>query len=105
TKNWASSDGYTKPVTFELKYLKAGTKNEWLSFEIPAKVVLVGKVEATDKDNLVYYEDSEWHAIWTDLPQVMPGSETADNGVTIYRAFEVDTTGVYESVDKVNRTI
>ena len=26
TKNWASSDGYTKPVTFELKYLKEGTK-------------------------------------------------------------------------------
>ena len=35
----------------------------------------------------------------------MPGSETADNGVTIYRAFEVDTTGVYESVDEANRTI
>ena len=105
TKNWASSDGYTKPVTFELKYLKEGTKNEWLSFEIPAKVVLDGKVEATDEANLVYYEKPEWHAIWTDLPQVMPGSETADNGVTIYRAFEVDTTGVYESVDEANRTI
>lgn len=76
-------------ITLELKYLKEdgdpNTKEDYLSFETPAIVTLDGTADGGS--GKPYYEDKEWHAVWKDVPAVMPGSAT-DNGNTVYKVFE-----------------
>ena len=121
-EDWGIIDGSTKltsTITFELQYQSGWKKNDdgtfahdedgnkipiWKSFDTPAIVELDG-TQATEEEKKVkpYYEDKEWHAVWKDVPQVMPGSETEPIGEgenapqrTIYRVIEVsDENNVY----------
>lgn len=84
-KDWV--DGRSGNLTFELKYTDASGSLQ--PFATPAVVELDGEQDAP----AVYYEDSEWHAVWLGVPKVMPGSQT-QTGVdgkpyTVYAVVEV----------------
>ena len=103
TKNWKNKDEFTKNVIFEIKYLKKdgnqGNINDWISFDPEAKVTLDGQEDAmTGK---AYGEQEAWEAVWTNLPEHMPGSEVDENNQTIYKVFEIADNGLYveESID------
>lgn len=86
-KDWANDRA--GQLTFELKYTD---KNDVLqSFATPAIVALDGEPDA----QAVYYEDNAWHAVWTDVPKVMPGSktETGTDGkpYTVYKVVETSS--------------
>lgn len=76
-------------ITLELKYLKAGgdpaREEDYRSFAAPAIVTLDSTADGGS--GKLYYEDAPWHAVWKDVPAVMPGSAT-DNGNTVYKVFE-----------------
>ena len=89
-KSW-NDENLTSPVTLELQYQsgKDGEGNPiWESFDTPAKVTLNGSVNTSG----VYYEYEAWKAMWTGVPQIMPGSVTTGTGgetQTNYRVVEV----------------
>lgn len=86
----------TSKVTFELQYQSDTDADndgtcDWKSFDTPAVVKLDGAPD-TVTTGKPYYEDSEWHAIWNDIPKVMPDSSTTVEGGekrTNYRVIEV----------------
>ena len=70
-------------VTVELQYQAADDK--WTSF---SEVTLDGT--ADDAAGKSCYEDAAWHALWTAVPEYLPGSMTDKSGHTLYRIVEKD---------------
>lgn len=107
TKKWddwstKTDNVLTSPVTFELQYQSNKDENndgqnDWKSFDTKAIVTLNGQKDtAEERGDKPYYEYSPWHAIWNDIPQIMPGSFTTIIGEgenaeerTVYRVIEV----------------
>lgn len=83
-KKWANNDhGNIASVTVELQYQAADDK--WTSF---SEVTLDGT--ADDAAGKSCYEDAAWHALWTAVPEYLPGSMTDKSGHTLYRIVEKD---------------
>ena len=83
-KKWANNDhGNIVSVTVELQYQAADDK--WTSF---SEVTLDGT--ADDAAGKSCYEDAAWHALWTAVPEYLPGSMTDKSGHTLYRIVEKD---------------
>ena len=86
-KDWA--DDRSGNLTFELKYTDESGSLQ--PFATPAVVELDGEPNESD----VYYEYEAWHAVWTDVPKVMPGSKTetgTDNKpYTVYKVVETSS--------------
>ena len=106
-KVWNDGNAANRPsVTLELKYLEADgdpdDANAYKSFDTPAKVTLDG-ITDTDTTDRFYYEDGEWTATWTKVPEVVPGSAVDADGNTIYKIFET-VTGDYMSTSTTNGT-
>lgn len=90
-KKWANNDhGNIVSVTVELQYQAADDK--WTSF---SEVTLDGT--ADDAAGKSCYEDAAWHALWTAVPEYLPGSMTDKSGHTLYRIVEKAGEG-YEAV-------
>ena len=83
-KRWDDKE-LTASVTFELQY-QLEKDNSWVSFKIPAKVVLDGKA---DEEKSAYLEYEPWKAKWSGVPKTMPGSVKDNDGNTIYRIVEI----------------
>ena len=80
-KTWLGSD--TENITLTLQYLRDdGVDGVWTDI---ADVELDGK---KDTSSLPYCEDKPWHAIWKDIPEVMPNSKLLKDGKTQYRIVE-----------------
>ena len=90
TKEWVKNDSGGAKVSAELQYQKED--GSWTGFKPAVEVELDGEADAQSSDK-PYYEDKHWHAVWKDVPSVMPGSETDNNGKTIYRIVEADSDG------------
>ena len=90
-KKWANNDhGNITSVTVELQYQVADDK--WTSF---SEVTLDGTAEdAAGKSSC---EDAAWHALWTAVPEYLPGRMTDKSGHTLYRIVEKAGEG-YEAV-------
>ena len=65
-------------MTLELQY--KGTDGAWKSFSRPAKVTLDGTADAQS----AYYEYEAWKAVWSGVPQSLPGSDLSKDGKTQY---------------------
>lgn len=89
-KKWNVQEEGRPPVTLHLQYraLEDG-KEVWKDVKTfggeSCTVTLDGEVDSSSAQP--YYEDSEWHAVWKDLPQALPGSELID-GKTQYKVVE-----------------
>lgn len=87
-KKWNVQEEGRPPVTLHLQYraLEDG-KEVWKDVKTfggeSCTVTLDGEVDSAQP----YYEDRAWHAVWTGLPQVLPGSELID-GKTQYKVVE-----------------
>lgn len=68
------------------------------SFSRPAKVTLNGTADAQS----AYYEYEAWKAVWSGVPQSLPGSDLSKDGKTQYRVVETVPSGyIIESSDVV----
>ena len=86
-KEWEYNGEETASVTFTLQFksTEANDDNGWKNVSPEQTVTLDGKTG-----------DTEWTASWTDLPKVMPGSDTSQEGVTQYWVVETIASGNYQ---------
>ena len=91
-KKWnVQEEGRAPPVTLHLQYraLEDG-KEVWKDVETfggeSCTVKLDGEVDSSSAQP--YYEDRAWHAVWKDLPQVLPGSKLGADDKTQYQVVE-----------------
>ena len=88
-KKWNVQGEGRPPVTLHLQYraLEDG-KEVWKDVETfggeSCTVELDGEVDSAQP----YYEDRAWHAVWKDLPQVLPGSKLGADDKTQYQVVE-----------------
>lgn len=88
-KKWNVQEEERPPVTLHLQYwaLEDG-KEVWKDVKTfggeSCTVKLDGEVDSAQP----YYEDRAWHAVWKDLPQVLPGSKLGADGKTQYQVVE-----------------
>lgn len=88
-KKWNVQEEGRPPVTLHLQYraLEDG-KEVWKDVETfggeSCTVELDGEVDSAQP----YYEDRAWHAVWKDLPQVLPGSKLGADDKTQYQVVE-----------------
>lgn len=95
-KKWNYPEGYDKdtwnqPVTLELKY-KTKDGNT-ASFAKKAKVTLNGSKDGKADP---YGEYEAWKAVWKEIPEVMPNSETDASGQTVYVIEEISDGSFYQ---------
>ena len=90
-KKWNVQEEGRPPVTLHLQYraLEDG-KEVWKDVETfggeSCTVKLDGEVDSSSAQP--YYEDRAWHAVWKDLPQVLPGSKLGADDKTQYQVVE-----------------
>lgn len=96
-KIWKNNGGQTQNMSFTLQYLKADGKNGTWSNVIPVETVDLDGEKNEPTSGQGYYEYEGWNAIWTGLPEVMPGSLLDENGKTQYQVTESALTG-YQTV-------
>lgn len=91
-KTWR---GTSTPITLELQYLaQEDGKEVWKSFDNPATIRLDGQADDISAGAPACYEmapdpvTGAWRAIWTGVPEAMPGSKLTDEGKTRYRIRE-----------------
>ena len=90
-KKWNVQGENTPAVTLHLQYwaLEDG-KEVWKDVKTfggkSCTVKLDGEVDSNPAQP--YYEDPAWHAVWKDLPQVLPGSKLGADGKTQYQVVE-----------------
>lgn len=88
-KKWNVQEEGRPPVTLHLQYraLEDG-KEVWKDVKTfggeSCTVELDGEVDSAQP----YYEDRAWHAVWTGLPQVLPGSKLGADDKTQYQVVE-----------------
>lgn len=88
-KKWNVQGEGRLPVTLHLQYraLEDG-KEVWKDVKTfggeSCTVKLDGEVDSAQP----YYEDRAWHAVWTGLPQALPGSKLGADGKTQYQVVE-----------------
>lgn len=90
-KKWNVQEEDTPAVTLHLQYraLEDG-KEVWKDVKTFGGESCTVTLNGTEDSNPArpYYEDPAWHAVWKDLPQVLPGSELGADGKTQYKVVE-----------------
>ena len=107
-KQWFADPGNVPTnIILELKYLgEDGTT--WKPFSPTARVVLNG--QADPNPSLPYYEvapddATNWNALWTNVPLVMPGSQLDNQGHTQYKVFEVTVPSGFQMTQNSDTSI
>lgn len=109
-KEWNDEEETHSNITLELKYLTEGGDPEdpdaYESFAPAAEVELGEGKALTSPGNLSYYAESDWTAVWKNVPLRLLGSERdEDTGNTIYKIFEtVSDEYIVESETDANTT-
>ncbi len=98
-KEWEYSGTETPSIAFTLEFKSTDENGNdgWKSVFPEQTVTLNGTADTEpEKKGKDCYEKGEWTAIWTNLPEVMPGSDVSEGGVTQYRVVEANTPGGYQ---------